>query len=193
MSPWVLPRVWVTPSWLVATQVSSERGGRVAGEGAGPGCGQGRRWLGVGPGCPPAPEGSCEKVRCCDPDGVVGNEGAGWSQLSQVHPCPWDWDAPSVSQCVSSSRWPWGLPPTRRGCLRLPQTRLLPRQVPKQEEVGRGGPPGVGWRHRVRNVQQAGEHRLVLLATDPGAGLPHQQGAGARRGQGRGKAPALPS
>lgn len=39
VSPWVLPRVWVTPSWLVATQVSSERGGRVAGEGAGPGCG----------------------------------------------------------------------------------------------------------------------------------------------------------
>ncbi|KAI6077797.1 DNA polymerase subunit gamma-1 [Aix galericulata] len=138
VSPWVLPWVWDTPSWLVATQVSSERGGRVAGEGAGAGRGQGRRWLGVGPGRPPAPEGSCEEVRCSDPTwwlwdgGVRRGKAVGGGQRR-------DWDAPSVSQCVSSSRWLWGLPQTRRGCLRLPQTRLCPdrsRSKKKWDVVG---------------------------------------------------------
>lgn len=110
----------------------------MAGEGAGPGRGQGRRWLGVGPGCPPAPEGSCEEVRCCDPiwclwdGGVRRGKAVGGGQRR-------GWDAPSVSQCVSSSRWPWGLPQTRRGCLRLPQTRLCPdrsRSKKKWDVVG---------------------------------------------------------
>lgn len=39
----------------------------MAGDEAGPGCGQGRGWIGVGPGCAAAPEGSHEEVRWSDP------------------------------------------------------------------------------------------------------------------------------
>lgn len=39
----------------------------MAGDEAGPGCGQGGGWIGVGPGCPAAPERSHEKVRWSDP------------------------------------------------------------------------------------------------------------------------------
>ena len=57
-------------------QVSSLRGGGVAGEGAGPGCGQGGGWISVSPGCPVAPERSHEKVRCSDPARLWWHRGA---------------------------------------------------------------------------------------------------------------------
>lgn len=44
----------------------------MAGDKAGPGCGQGGGWIGVGPGCPAAPERSREKVRWSDPARLCG-------------------------------------------------------------------------------------------------------------------------
>lgn len=54
---------------------------------------------------------------------------------------------------------------------------LVP-QVP-QEEVGGGCRTRVDGGHRVRDVQQVGEHRHVRHAVYPGAGLSHQPGPGA--------------
>lgn len=204
-------------------QVSSLRGGGVAGDEAGPGCGQGRGWVGVSPGCPAAPEGSCEKVRWSDPArlrglGVWGREGCslmgngqrremGLDSLGSPFLLPqgqgliWGLSA-SPTLPVNSLQGLVLLPQTRRECLRFSNGDLQPPptlpanhpsapQVSEGEEVGCGRTTSVVWRHRVRDVQQAGKHRLIPLPTDPSAGLSHQQGPGACHGQGGGKDAAL--
>lgn len=86
--------------------------------------------------------------------------------------------------CAKGDRGMVGAGPRRAGMhlvLRdsdsLVSVFLVP-QVP-QEEVGGGCRTRVDGGHRVRNVQQVGEHRHVRHTAYPGAGLPHQPGPGA--------------
>ena len=53
----------------------------MAGEGAGAGCGQSRGRIGVGPGCPAAPERSYKKVRCSDPVRLWWHRGVSRGEL----------------------------------------------------------------------------------------------------------------
>lgn len=72
---------WNLGTGRSSLQVSSLRGRGVAGEGAGPGCGQGRGWICVAPGCPAAPERSHKKVRCFDPMWLWWHQGVRWGEL----------------------------------------------------------------------------------------------------------------
>lgn len=83
----------------------------MAGEAAGPGCGQGGGWIGLGPGRPAAPERSREKVRCSDPARLWWHWGARWRELQlPVREMGLDGPDPPSLLPQSGVHFIWGLP-----------------------------------------------------------------------------------
>lgn len=85
----------------------------MAGEGAEAGCGQGGGRIGVGPGCPAAPERSHEKVRCSDPPWRWWHQGAMQRELEpREQRKERGLDGPDLPSLLSQGRvcLIWGLP-----------------------------------------------------------------------------------
>lgn len=105
----------------------------MAGEAAGPGCGQGGGRISLGPGRPAAPERSHEKVRCSDPARLWWHWGARWRELQlPVRETRLDGPDPPSLLPQSGVHFIWGLPVS-------PSERLAAGGCPKPFEALKQG------------------------------------------------------